>query len=153
MIGTPCDVPDPRKVNSKDMRGKAVHFSFHLFSRQRSIGFAVHANEFCMLTTLRIKNLALVADLTLELQPGLNIITGETGTGKSILIGALNLVLGERADRTLIRAGAEACLVEAVFDASHVNELLAEHGLEPCENGQLILKRTFSASGTRSEER
>ena len=60
-----------------------------------------------MLTTLRIKNLALVADLTLELQPGLNIISGETGAGKSILIGALNLVLGERADRTLIRGGAE----------------------------------------------
>jgi len=47
-----------------------------------------------MLTTLRIKNLALVADLTLELQPGYNVITGETGAGKSILIGALNLVLG-----------------------------------------------------------
>ena len=59
-----------------------------------------------MLTTLRIKNLALVADLTLELQPGYNVITGETGAGKSILIGALNLVLGERADRTLIRSGA-----------------------------------------------
>ena len=50
-----------------------------------------------MLTTLRIKNLALVADLTLELEPGYNVITGETGAGKSILIGALNLVLGERA--------------------------------------------------------
>ncbi len=58
-----------------------------------------------MLTTLRIKNLALVTDLTLELQPGYNVITGETGAGKSILIGALNLVLGERADRTLIRSG------------------------------------------------
>ena len=62
-----------------------------------------------MLTTLRIKNLALVADLTLELQRGLNVITGETGAGKSILIGALSLVLGERADRTLIRSGADAC--------------------------------------------
>ena len=69
-----------------------------------------------MLTTLRIKNLALVADLTLELQRGLNVITGETGAGKSILIGALSLVLGERADRTLIRSGADACSVEAVFD-------------------------------------
>ncbi len=59
-----------------------------------------------MLTTLRIKNFALVADLTLELQPGYNVITGETGAGKSILIGALNLVLGERADRNSIRSGA-----------------------------------------------
>ena len=69
-----------------------------------------------MLTTLRIKNLALVADLTLELQAGYNVITGETGAGKSMLIGALTLVLGERADRTLIRAGSESCSVEAVFD-------------------------------------
>ena len=71
-----------------------------------------------MLTTLRIKNLALVADLTLELQPGYNAITGETGAGKSILIGALKLLLGERADRTLIRSGADSCSVEAVFDVS-----------------------------------
>ena len=104
-----------------------------------------------MLTTLRIKNLALVEDLTLELQPGLNIITGETGAGKSILIGALNLVLGERADRTLIRAGADTCSVEAVFDGARVEELLSENGLEPCENGQLILKRTFSAAGTNRQ--
>ena len=69
-----------------------------------------------MLTTLRIKNLALVTDLTLELQSGCNVITGETGAGKSIIIGALNLVLGERADRSLIRGGEESCSVEAVFD-------------------------------------
>src|SRR3954468_8219991 len=75
-----------------------------------------------MLTTLRIKNLALVADLTLELQPGANVITGETGAGKSILIGALNLVLGERADRTLIRSGSDSCSVEAVFDLSPLRE-------------------------------
>src|SRR5205085_7630003 len=66
------------------------------------------ANNLPMLTTLRIKNLALVADLTLELQAGYNAISGETGAGKSILIGALNLVLGERADRTLIRSGSES---------------------------------------------
>ena len=73
-----------------------------------------------MLTTLRIKNLALVADLTLELQPGYNVITGETGAGKSILIGALSLVLGERADRTLLRSGTDTCSVEAVFDVSRL---------------------------------
>src|SRR5436190_2883432 len=104
-----------------------------------------------MLTTLRIKNLALVADLTLELHPVLNIITGETGAGKSILIGALNLVLGERADRMLIRAGADGCSVEAVFEAPRIDELLNKHGLEACENGQLILKRTFTAAGTNRQ--
>src|SRR5580698_2256407 len=71
-----------------------------------------------MLSTLRIKNLALVTDVTLELQSGCNVITGETGAGKSIIIGALNLVLGERADRGLIRDGEESCSVEAVFDVT-----------------------------------
>ena len=108
-----------------------------------------------MLTTLRIKNLALVADLTLELQPGLNVITGETGAGKSILIGGLNLVLGERADRTLIRSGAEGCSVEAVFDIRKLKTPLAsfldENGLEPCEDGQLVLKRTFTNAGTNKQ--
>jgi DNA repair protein RecN (Recombination protein N) len=108
-----------------------------------------------MLTTLRIKNLALVADLTLELHPGYNAITGETGAGKSILIGALTLVLGERADRTLIRSGCDSCSVEAAFDVTKVRmpvaTFLEENGLEPCEGGQLLLKRTFSVSGTNRQ--
>src|SRR5678816_2440612 len=97
-----------------------------------------------MLTTLRIKNLALVADLTLELQPGCNVVTGETGAGKSIIIGALNLVLGERADRTLIRSGSDSCSVEAVFDVAKLRAplgiFLDENGLEACEDNQLVLK-------------
>ena len=108
-----------------------------------------------MLTTLRIKNLALVSDLTLELQPGCNVITGETGAGKSIIIGALNLVLGERADRTLIRSGEESCSVEAVFDTrklrAPLKRLLEENGLEPCEEHQLVLKRTFTSAGTNRQ--
>jgi len=108
-----------------------------------------------MLTTLRIKNLALVTDLTLELQPGCNVITGETGAGKSIIIGALNLVLGERADRSLIRSGEESCSVEAVFDVRNLKtplkDFLEENGLEPCEDNQLVLKRTFTATGTNRQ--
>lgn len=108
-----------------------------------------------MLTTLRIKNLALVADLTIELQPGYNVITGETGAGKSILIGALNLILGERADRTLIRSGTDSCSVEAVFDVSSLKTplklFLEENGLEPCEDSQLVLKRSFTNSGTNKQ--
>ena len=108
-----------------------------------------------MLTTLRIKNLALVSDLTLELQPGCIAISGETGAGKSILIGAITLVLGERADRTLLRAGADACTVEAVFDVSGLRaplkSFLEENGLEPCEDGQLVLKRTFTAAGANRQ--
>ena len=95
-----------------------------------------------MLDTVRIRNLALVTDLTLDLGPGYNAISGETGAGKSILIGALNLVLGERADRTLIRAEADQCTVEAAFDVMKLDAPLAgfleEHGLEPCEEGQLL---------------
>jgi DNA repair protein RecN (Recombination protein N) len=108
-----------------------------------------------MLTTLRIKNLALVADLTLELQGGLNVITGETGAGKSILIGALSLVLGERADRTLIRSGADGCSVEAVFDVGSLKSplvsFLDENGLEPCEDEQLVVKRTFTGAGANRQ--
>src|SRR5437762_5031196 len=108
-----------------------------------------------MLTTLRIKNLALVTDLTLELQPGYNVITGETGAGKSILIGALNLVLGERADRTLIRSGSDSCSVEAVFDISKLKaslrRFLEENGLEPCEENQLVLKRVFTSAGANRQ--
>ena len=108
-----------------------------------------------MLATLRIKNLALVSDLTLELQAGLNIVTGETGAGKSILIGALNLVLGERADRTMIRSGCDSCVVEAVFDvgklARFVQRFCDENGLEACEQNQLLLRRVFSATGTNKQ--
>src|SRR5512136_1220724 len=108
-----------------------------------------------MLTTLRIKNLALVADLTLELRPGYNVITGETGAGKSILIGALGLVLGERADRTLIRSGSDSCSVEAVFDirrlAAPLAGFLEQNGLEPCEDKQLLLKRTFTSAGANRQ--
>ncbi len=108
-----------------------------------------------MLTTLRIKNLALVSDLTLELKPGCNVITGETGAGKSIILGALNLVLGERADRSLIRSGSDSCSVEAVFDAAglraRLGTFLDENGLEPCDENQLVLKRTFTTAGTNRQ--
>ncbi len=111
--------------------------------------------HFAMLSTLRIKNLALVAELSLQLQPGFNVITGETGAGKSIIIGALDLVLGERADRTAIRAGADGCSVEAVFELSPsqkaIFEILENNGLEPCADNQLILKRVFSAAGSNRQ--
>ena len=108
-----------------------------------------------MLTTLRIKNLALVDELTLDLAPGYNVITGETGAGKSILIGALSLVLGERADRTLIRNGAENCSVEAVFDLSRLKleleSFFEENGLEPNEQKQVVVKRTFTVAGVNRQ--
>ena len=102
-----------------------------------------------VLSLLRIKNLALVEDLEWELTPGFTAITGETGAGKSIIIGALKLLLGERADKSLIRTGAEACTVEAIFlgnDFSELNARLEESGVESCQD-ELIVKRTFSLGG------
>ena len=103
-----------------------------------------------LLSLLRIKNLALVEDLEWELTPGFTAITGETGAGKSIIIGALQLLLGERADKSLIRTGAEACTVEAIFmgdDFSDLNARLEESGVELCAD-ELIVKRTFSLGGS-----
>jgi DNA repair protein RecN (Recombination protein N) len=102
------------------------------------------------LRSLRIQNLALVESLYWELAAGFSVVTGETGTGKSVILGALKLVLGERADKSLIRTGADQCSVEAVFqldDVVEIDRILGEQGIEPCEEGQLLLKRIFSISG------
>ena len=102
-----------------------------------------------LLSLLRIKNLALVEDLEWELAPGFIAVTGETGAGKSIIIGALKLLLGERADKSLIRTGAESCTVEAIFEArdfSRLNQDLEAAGVDPAA-GELILKRSFSLGG------
>jgi DNA repair protein RecN (Recombination protein N) len=107
-----------------------------------------------MLVSLRIRNLALVEEVTLDLEPGYNAITGETGAGKSILIGALNLALGERADRDAIRTGADSCSVEAVFEVARLPGLattLEEIGAEPCQDGQLLVKRAFTAAGANRQ--
>src|SRR5215472_12674441 len=106
-----------------------------------------------VLTLLRIKNLALVEELEWQIGPGFIAVTGETGAGKSIIIGALQLLLGERADKSLIRTGADLCTVEAVFsgnDLRKLNSQLAEAGVEPCEE-DLILKRTLSSTGTNRQ--
>lgn len=103
------------------------------------------------LVSLRIRNLALVEDLTWQPGGGLIAVTGETGAGKSLLIGALQLLVGERADKSLIRAGADSCTVEAAFelpDATAIDRLLGEKGVEPCADGQLILRRNLSATGS-----
>ncbi len=106
-----------------------------------------------ILTLLRIKNLALVEDLQWQLGPGFTVVTGETGAGKSIIIGALQLLLGERTDKSLIRTGADVCAVEAVFTGSELEKLnrqLSDAGIEPCQ-GELIVKRSFSAAGTNRQ--
>lgn len=106
-----------------------------------------------LLNLLRIKNLALVEELEWQIEPGFVAITGETGAGKSIIIGALQLLLGERADKSLIRTGADGCTVEAIFtggDLQRLNLQLAEAGIEQAD-GDLIIKRMFSSSGTNRQ--
>ena len=102
-----------------------------------------------MLLELNIRNIALIERLHLELGEGLNVLTGETGAGKSIVIDSVNLVLGGRADRELIRSGADRASVQAVFDVSdneRVRALLSAWQLE-AEDGVLTLGRELSAGG------
>ena len=102
-----------------------------------------------MLIELRVRDYAVIDDLSLELGPGLSVLSGETGAGKSIIVGALSLLLGERASSDSVRVGAERARVEAVFDVSERLELLsrlAELGQE-AEDGLLILRREVAAEG------
>jgi DNA repair protein RecN (Recombination protein N) len=103
-----------------------------------------------VLTHLSVKHLAIVEEAEVTFGPGLNIITGETGAGKSVLMGALDLVLGGRADKSAIREGASEAWVEAGFalaDTREADALLDAAGLPPCEEGTLLVRRSVSASG------
>lgn len=107
-----------------------------------------------MLIELHIQNFALIDDLRLEVGPGFNVLTGETGAGKSIIVDAMSAALGERTGSEMVRTGAEKALVEAVFDVSDNQaaiQLAAEYGFEP-EDGLLILSREI-AKGGRSTSR
>lgn len=104
-----------------------------------------------MLNFLKVRNLAIVENAEVVFNPGLNIITGETGSGKSVFIGALNLILGERADHGAVRSGEKELAVEASFTLSSrgaIDALLEDAGLPPCEESQLLVRRVVSASGS-----
>ena len=101
-----------------------------------------------MLTCLRVRSFAIIESLEVELDAGLNIVTGETGAGKSILVDALQLVLGARGRPEVVRTDAEAAEVEALFDLSDEPETparLREHGIDT--DGELVVRRVVSASG------
>jgi DNA repair protein RecN (Recombination protein N) len=118
-----------------------------------------------MLTELSIENFALVEKQRLQFGPGLNILTGETGAGKSILLDALGLVLGERAGTEMVRHGADRARVEAVFTleedvtaaatvdgaaTGRLRETLDAAGVETDEDGLLLLSRELSAAASRA---
>ncbi len=101
-----------------------------------------------MLLELRVENYAVIDSLAVEFAPGLNLLTGETGAGKSILIDALSLLLGDKASTEMIRHGAEKAVVSGVFEADEkqLARVLEENGIE-AEGGQIIVKREIAAGG------
>ena len=102
-----------------------------------------------MLQRLFVKNVALIEELDISFSSGFNVLTGETGAGKSIVIDAVNLVLGERGSRELIKHGADKARVDAIFDVGGrlgILSILEEQGLA-CEDGELLLSRELSAAG------
>jgi DNA repair protein RecN (Recombination protein N) len=100
-----------------------------------------------VLLELRIENYAVIDSLSVEFAQGLNLLTGETGAGKSIVIDALALLLGDKASSEVIRHGAEKALVSGVFEAeAKAQRILQENGIEP-EEGQIIVKREIAAGG------
>jgi DNA repair protein RecN (Recombination protein N) len=105
-----------------------------------------------MLTELRVKNFAIIESLSLPLAKGFNVLSGETGAGKSIIVGALGLLLGERASADLIRTGAERATVEGVFDVGERPEIRAfldERGVD-VEEGLVVLKREVAPGRARA---
>lgn len=102
-----------------------------------------------MLVELRIRNVAVIDHVALPLAEGLNVLTGETGAGKSLIVGALGLLLGERAAADRVRAGAERATVEGIFEiapGAAIRSYLDERGIE-AEDGSLVLKREVAANG------
>lgn len=108
-----------------------------------------------MLKWMRLKNLALVDKADMEFGPGFNVITGETGAGKSVIMGGVGLLLGGRADKSAIRIGTDRCEVSGEFfvgggSASRVKAILDEAGIEPDPAGNLLVRRVITASSSRN---
>ena len=100
-----------------------------------------------MLRRLKVDNLAIVEHAEAGFRDGLTVITGETGAGKSVFMGALTLALGARADASAVRDGCRDARIEAEFDAGPAVCFLEEQGLPPCEDGVLLVRRVISAGG------
>ena len=97
-----------------------------------------------MLEFLKIENLALLKSAQLDFKRGFTVVTGETGAGKSVLLGALSILAGNRAGREVIGSNSEKCSVEAVLnfpETGRIDEILKECGIAPCEDGALVLRR------------
>src|SRR5262249_59793037 len=136
--------PDPRGAlaASRAPPGRAAAQPLRGAAQQAALGRA-------LIETLRIANLAVVERVEIEFGPGLNVLTGETGAGKSIVLGALSLLAGARAAAEAVREGAEEALVEAVFRTESLPDLeaqLAARGLDAADH-ELVVSRSVSRSG------
>lgn len=135
-----------RRVGRSGRFGKR---KFRLAAQRRGCTRAGELHTTGMLSLLRVRNLAVVEEAKLELEAGFTCVTGETGAGKSVLLGALALLAGERADKGLIRHGCEQLEVEAQLQLGEdcpLHEALEELGMPPCEEGALLLRRTVTQS-------
>lgn len=111
-----------------------------------------------MLSFLHIRNLATVSELEMEFAPGLNAITGETGTGKSLIMGALQALLGERTEKSIIRQGENRCEIAAELQIpnkphdlrSELEQIIERVGAESCKDGKLLLRRVITPANTRA---
>lgn len=108
-----------------------------------------------MIEWLSIKNLALVDKLEVELSDGFNVITGETGAGKSVILGAINLLLGERAEKSVIRTGTDKCEISAGLNVNGhsgntISTILDNAGIQPLDNNELQLKRIITSTNSRN---
>ena len=101
-----------------------------------------------MLKSLKIHNIALITDSEINFSEGLNVLSGETGSGKSVILDSINFVLGQKADKSMIRHGQSECWASCVFDISNLPQVklaLSEIGVE--EDDEIIIKRTFNENG------
>lgn len=138
---------EERQELGKYRKAGQVQISFYFVWIFFLVSDLLYLNPFSMLQYLKITNLALLESASIEFENGFTVVTGETGAGKSVLLGALSLLAGSRSDKTLIRSGEDVCTVEASLffeDPDVLDAELLEMGFPKCEEGMLLLKRSLN---------
>lgn len=136
----------------------SLYLSIWLSAPIKSPAISSLREQFSVLESLHIRNLALVSELDLDFGPGMNAVTGETGAGKSLVIGAIQLLAGGRATPTVIRREEKSCEISAIIHLDQnfqelrqeIDALLEQGGLRPCEEERLLLRRVITETGSRA---
>src|ERR1022692_508140 len=139
-------------IEARLLRRRIASVNFNCFSCYAAQNFDIVNRGRAVLVELRLENYAVIDNAAVEFASGLNLLTGETGAGKSILIDALALLLGEKASSEVIRTGAERAVVAAVFECEGgaekaIEKVLENNGLDESEDGSLIVRREIAAGG------